>query len=141
MPPAFVQSKGGTSNTLNSLGIAFTSNNTVGNLLVCAGVVNASTLAGLTITDSQGNAWTIALQDNWKSLSTFFMAYAPNCKVGANTLTIDQTGSLISASISEYSGVQGGAPLDKIGYSNSGTGTWTSAASGTVTTGQNGELI
>jgi hypothetical protein len=141
MPPAFVQSKGGTSNTLNSLGIAFTSNNTVGNLLVCAGVVNASTLAGLTITDSQGNAWTIALQDNWKSLSTFFMAYAPNCKAGANTVTIAQTGSLISGAISEYSGVQGGAPLDKIGYSNSGTGTWTSAASGTVTTGQNGELI
>jgi hypothetical protein len=141
MPPAFVQSKGGTSNTLNSLGIAFTSNNTVGNLLVCAGVVNASTLAGLTITDSQGNAWTIALQDNWKSLSTFFMAYAPNCKAGANTVTITQLGSLISGAISEYSGVSTTTPLDEAGFSDSGSGTWTAATSGNVTTRENGELI
>jgi hypothetical protein len=141
MPPAFVQSEGGTSNTLSSLPIAFTSNNTAGNLLVCSGVVNASTIGGLTITDTQGNTWTIALVDTWNSVSTFFMAYAPNCKVGANTVTIAQLGSLISGAVSEYSGVFAVAPLDKTGFSDSGAGTWTSATSGNVTTNENGELI
>ena len=141
MPPAFVQSKGGTSNTLSSLPVSFTSNNAAGNLLVCSGVVNASGIAGLTITDTQGNTWTIALVDNWKPLSTFFMAYTPNCKAGANTVTIAQLGSLISGAVSEYSGVSPAASLDISGFSDSGSGTWIAATSGNVITRENGELI
>jgi hypothetical protein len=141
MPPAFVQSKGGTSNTPGSLPIAYTSNNTAGNLLVCSGVVNTSTIGGLTITDTQGNTWIIALHDTWNSVSTFFMAYAPNCKAGANTVTIAQLGTLISGAVSEYSGVSTTTPLDEAGFSDSGLGTWTAATSGNVTTRDNGELI
>jgi hypothetical protein len=141
MPPAFVQAKGGTSNTLNSLGMAFSSNNGAGDLLVCVGRTNLGNTTGLTVSDSQGNNWIIEFVDSWTLTNTFFMAYAANCKAGANTVTIAQTGANISGVVAEYSGIPGAAPLDKTGYADSGSGTWTAASSGNVIPVQNGELI
>jgi hypothetical protein len=146
MAPAFVQANQNTVNTPSPAALAFTSNNTLGNLLVVVGRSGSGAAGTISIADSQGNTWVIPIKDNWLTTNTFFMAYAANCKAGANTVTVTNSNgssSLISFCIAEYSGVATSAPLDKsaVADTGSGAGTWTAANSGNVSPASNGELI
>src|SRR5208282_3831754 len=111
MAPAFVQSQGGTTNTASPQNIAFSTNNALGNLLVAGGRTNGGATAPA-ITDTQGNSWTLIDFDNWSGANNFWMAYAPNCKAGANTVIVTLGGILCSTVIAEYSGVSTTSPLD-----------------------------
>jgi hypothetical protein len=140
MAIAFVQGTNGGVQSGPSAGVAYTSNNTTGNLLVlvCRST-GASSTAGITITDSQGNTWSVPIKTTWTGTNTLIMAYAPNCKSGANTVTVSHTGtSFLQTKLAEYSGVATSSPLDKSGDA---TNTSTTPTSSSVTTTQNGELI
>src|SRR5579863_5550204 len=140
MAPAFVQSKGGTSNAASPQNIVFTSNNTLGNLLVAGGRTNGGAVQPV-ITDTQGNTWVVVDFDNWTGVNNFWMAYAANCKAGANTVIVTEPGASCSTVIGEFSGVAITSPLDQHTHADTGAGTWTSASSGSVTPTTSGQLI
>jgi hypothetical protein len=139
MPPAFVQGKGNTTNTASPAPLAFTSNNTAGNLLVVVGRNNGN--VSPTIADTQGNTWVLLIQDNWRANNSFFVYYALNCKAGANTITLTAASTLISFSIAEFSGVQAVSALDQSTFTDTGLGTWTAIDSGGITPTKAGDLI
>src|SRR5580698_2331986 len=140
-----VQQKGGTTNTASPLALAFTSNNTAGNILVCAGRNGGGTYAPSTIVDSQGNTWVRLISDNWSTGNEFFVFYCLNCKGGANTVTVtghDAISNLLSMCIGEYSGNGANNTLDTSAFADTGaSGTWTTADSGPITPASNGELL
>lgn len=94
--------------------IPFASNNEAGNLLVVTGRAGATAI-NLAVSDSQGNTWTILQSDAISAALQFIVAYAPNCKAGANTITISSgagnftTCSMIAA---EFTGVRATSPVD-----------------------------
>ena len=62
--------------------LAYSSNNTAGNMLVCVTSWLNNAQAPASVTDSQGNTWTALtlVQVNANANVQFF--YAPNCKGG-----------------------------------------------------------
>jgi len=125
--------------------LAYTSNNTVGNLLVCA-VRLSSTGNTITVTDSQGNGgWTqAAAQGQTTDVHTNYLWYCANCKAGANTITVTEAGgatSNIDILIAEYSGVATVTPiLDKTASAQT-NGSATFSSGNTATTTNPTELL
>lgn len=104
MAISFVQGKSSTFGA--GVGLAYTSNNTAGNLLVCVSSLGSAT--SLSISDTQSNTWVQAdFSSTWSNNSTtsaFF--YALNCKGGANTVTVvNQSAAKADLCIGEYSGI------------------------------------
>lgn len=70
---------------------------------------------------------------------TAYIWYVPNCKGGSNTVTLTpSTADALEIHISEWTGLARSSPVDQTA---SGTGTGTTASSGSRTTAANGELI
>ena len=141
--PAHVQSPTAvTGSSGTTLAIAYGSNVTAGNLLVCHIYANHG-ISG--VADSRSQTFTSAVNVTdgaTYSLATFYYA---NTTGGADTVTVTFAGAITYASLqcSEYSGVATASPLDQTA-SNSQTdpGTATDAVtSGSVTTTTNGQLI
>lgn len=141
--PAHIQSPTpvtGSSGT--TLAIAYGSNVTAGNLLVCHIYANHG-ISG--VADSRSQTFTSAVNVTdgaTYSLATFYYA---NTTGGADTVTVTFAGAITYASLqcSEYSGVATSSPLDKFA-SNSQTTPGTGAnavTSGSVTTTTDGQLI
>ena|ERR1700676_5092070 len=128
MSIAFVQGNNNTGQSGTTVPLAFTSNNTVGSLLI---LTVRGTLDATSITDSAGNSsWTQVdhLQNNeWCSLW-----FNPNCLAGANTVTAHfaSSASSVYLAVGEYSGVATVSPLDTHGITsgNSATATAPSVA-------------
>lgn len=140
--PAYIQSNAAYTSSGTSYGLAYSSNVTAGSLLVSC--IHAG--AGITsVTDTLGNSWAAAtnLTDNSTYSLAMFYAYSPSG--GANTVTVNFTGSVGYAHqvIGEWSGVASSSPLDKsTGQFQATPGTGSNAVtSGTVTTTTNGQLI
>lgn len=141
--PAHVQSPTpvtGSSGT--TLAIAYGSNVTAGNLLVCHIYANHG-ISG--VADSRSQTFTSAV--NVTDGATYALAtfYYANTTGGADTVTVTFAGAITYASLqcSEYSGVATSSPLDKFA-SNSQTTPGTGAnavTSGSVTTTTDGQLI
>jgi hypothetical protein len=136
---AYVQSGSKDCGTVTSCNLAFTSNNSPGNLLVVA-VRSGSTTASVTITDSQGNAYaTQTSQNQTTSGHKLTIAYVPNTKPGANTVTVAVSSSTtVRFAIHEYAGIFQASPVDA---STSAQGSSTTPGPGKVTTRQAAELI
>ena len=114
-----------------------------GNLLVVQFDSGENSIAGVTITDNNGNIWQIAksLTYNDGSNHTIGIAYASNVNAGNTTVTIaNATTFSIAANLAEYNqtGVVGGYLA--VDQSVSATGNSTSPSSGNVTTLYNNEL-
>lgn len=143
MAVAFVQAN----NNLVSAGaasqnIAYSSNNTAGNLLLLVARVTDGALASAptisSITDTRGNNW-IAIQSivNGNSRDILYAVYA--CGAGANTVTLTPNKACFFGTIVlEYSGLNTFSPVD---VKATNTGNSTAASSGSVTTTANGELV
>lgn len=122
-------------------GLAFGSNNGAGNLIT---VITRYSSGGqtVTVTDSRSNTYALAksfVQTN-DSNGTISIHYAYNIAAGANTVTVDITGTPTTRFIiSEFSGVDTSAdPLDKTAGAE---GVGTALASGAVTPATDGQLL
>lgn len=108
--PAYVQSAATTYGATATL--AFGSNNTLGHLLI---VFVSNAAAGSTISDSQGNTYSVLFSNSSASYNSQRQVawYALNCKAGANTVTIGTPGTNQSITIAEYSGIAASLALDQ----------------------------
>ncbi|MCU1270103.1 MAG: repeat/fibronectin type domain protein [Acidobacteriaceae bacterium] len=123
-----------------NISATFPSNNTAGNFLIVAGTA-ARPGSTLTITDTLGNTYIPAIgpvtDSNQKV--TAYIWYVPNCKGGANTVTLTpSTADALEIHVTEWSGIAISSSLDQTA---SAAGTGTAASSGSMTTTLNGELI
>ena len=129
--PAFVQGNWsgtpGTSSGLATYSCAYTSPNTAGNCLVMdiETTIASGPIATLAVTDTQGNTWTLASGGYVTGGSGYWWTYiAPNCAVGANTVTVVPsvgTFSDLIMAVHEYSGVATSSSVDAQGSSASYT--------------------
>lgn len=131
---AFVQgNNSGVYASSSSTALAFTSNNTAGNLLVA--FISGANNSSLTISDSQGNTWVNLFTDTTLATTNTQAAwYALNCKGGANTVTVSWTTAEANVlMIAEYGSVLSSSALDQSGL-NDGTSatTWTSPSKTTL---------
>jgi hypothetical protein len=112
MASALVQAIGQTTATATAISKAFTSNNTLGNLLVVCSATNANPA----ILDTLGNTWYVAANATDPGNAVVRMFYAPNCNAGANTITVTyNSGSTFdSLVISEWSGAETGPVVDEV---------------------------
>jgi hypothetical protein len=141
--PAHVQSPtAATAFSGTSINLAYGSNVTAGNLLVCHVYANHGISS---VADSLTQTFTAAV--NLTDGSTYSVAtfYYANTAGGADTVTVTFAGAITYASLqcSEYSGVQTSSPLDQTTSNNQtdpGTGT-DAVTSGNVTTTTDGQLI
>jgi phage baseplate assembly protein W len=119
--------------------IAYGSSNTGGNLLIVA-INSYKGNDTLSVTDTQGNTWLQATTATNSTTITNTQAifYAKNCRGGANTITGHWTATQGEVHISEWSGVDTLAPLDKV---STAIGTTFPASTPSVTTSLSGELI
>jgi hypothetical protein len=85
----------------STVGKAFASNNTAGNLLVA--FVNAKPTTSVTISDSAGNTWSSALAGHDVGGEGSALFYCLSAKGGANTVTIANGGTFVSLALIEYS--------------------------------------
>jgi hypothetical protein len=152
---AFVQGKdGGVINARNVAGNpgapSYNSNNTAGNLLIAfvwwSGPDAGSTFNLTSVTDSQGNTWNLIAGTLKGRASTNFtniycqIAYAANCKAGANTVSANLSGSPSNLdycwiSIAEFSGA------NIVDQTSTGSGTGATITTGSVTPVQNNEVV
>lgn len=85
-----------------SASLAYGSDNTSGNLLVCVYRRVNATGGPTSITDTQTNFW--AARDFAIGSTLYGIGFAPNCKAGANTVALN-TADFYEFVIAEYSGV------------------------------------
>ena len=126
--------------TSSKISAAFPSNNTPGNFLIVTGTA-ARPASTISITDSAGNTYIPAMGPVTDSNQdvTAYIWYVPNCKGGANTVTLTpSTADALEIHISEWTGLATSFPVDQTA---SATGTGTTASSGSKTTALSGELI
>jgi hypothetical protein len=122
--------------------LAFPSNNTLGNMLICVANINAPSF---TISDTAGNNWILfqsvtGINTSVTNGGNIALWYCPYCVGGANSVTVGGPGSVsghTSFTIAEFNGVN---TLDQTGsgsYSGASS-TWTSNA---ITTAYSQELV
>jgi uncharacterized repeat protein (TIGR01451 family) len=130
---------GNESGTAN-MSLAFNANNTAGNFLIVTGTA-ARPARNISVSDTLGNIYALALgpvTDVAQDV-TIYVWYVPNCKGGANTVTITPTGtSALEIHVSEWSGIANINPVEVTAF---GTGTGTAVSSGASTTTSSGDLI
>jgi len=126
---------------------AFSSNNTVGNLIVVYVWWNDKSAPISSVTDSNGNSYTIlasTLATNTSAGGDYSneLAYASNIASGPNTVTVHLpvNSSHTGVFIGEYSGIATAFPLDQA-TSITAIIPQGTATAGPVTTTANGELI
>lgn len=116
--------------------VAFSSNNTAGNLIVV--VLRAAGGATSVPSDTNLNTYQIAYPNLLQGSNRLSVYYAQNIAAGANTVSVAATGaSAIRVAIFEYSGIAASNALDQ---ATGTTGTGTSPASPSVTTVSSPEL-
>lgn len=124
----------------SSATLSFASNNTKGNLLFLSAGFSGGGVSFSSVSDSQGNSWSAVASP--VNLQTSFPTqgwFAPNCKGGANTITVQLSGAATYVvSAAEYQGVAAN-PLDVAGSPLTGTGT--ALTGNSVTPTKNGDLI
>jgi hypothetical protein len=138
---ALVQHRSVDAGSTTSAFLAFSSNNAAGNWIAVAIRSGNTTSEVFTITDTNGNTYKQAYQfATTPSPSVFALYYAENIKGGGNTVSVSDTVSgPLRFAILEYSGVATSNSLDATPAIAGGTGT--TANSGTLTTGANGDLL
>lgn len=130
---AHIQSVGKDSGVVATDNQAYGTNNVAGNILIVIARVGVATLNSVTsISDTQTNTWargksTLATGDH--DLEVW---YALNCKVGANTVTINNTSGTLRWIIAEYTGNGASSAIDP--STNGNTGNSTSLDSLSITT-------
>jgi hypothetical protein len=109
MAITLVQSNSANASSPSSL--AYSSNNTAGNLLIFTGFNPGSGGTYGVPTDSQGNTWNVAVHDAGSGIF-----YAMNCRGGANTVTAGfwTSGATAGYAIYEFSGVALTSALDQV---------------------------
>ena len=140
---AFVQDTAGSvavGTTTNSL--AYSSNNTLGDLLVALIWWDGSGSYTPAVTDSQGNTWSLAGSPAHTSSTNFVnlwcqVAYAANCKAGANTVTVTYSGGTPQYNYINIAEFSGPTATDQIATA-SGT---TANPSASATPGQANEVV
>jgi len=145
---AFVQGNTGSAGAGgSSINVAFSSNNTAGNLIVISSPWQSSGSPTASISDTEGNTYATAVGRLAHNLTNPFYSqiwYAKNIKGGANTVTITYSQSLAGVGagadmeIDEYSGLDASNPFD---VSGSATGSSAAVSSSTSTTNAANELI
>lgn len=108
----------GTTSSGASVGVAFASNNTGGNLLIACVASETDSATVTSLTDTLGNTWaachaplTISAGSGKGTLVGTF--YAKNCAAGANTVTAALSGGPAYIHVMEYSGCDTTAPFDQ----------------------------
>jgi hypothetical protein len=146
VPITFVQAATATSDTAAStIALAFTANNTAGNLIVVAVSWGDRTAPSIAATDSRGNTYFVATNDfDTGNRQGFAILYAPNIRAGANTVTVNfgASDAYRRIVISEYSGIAASSPLDVVAKNKAaGTTASNGVTSTAATTTVNGDLI
>lgn len=135
MATALVQSRSA-SGSGTSLALAFSSNNTAGNLLVAAGG------AGADVTNMVDTNVTYSMDRHEENLAgtAFYVEvwHTENCAAGANTVTMSYGSSSSKMAIAEYSGLATSNALDAV---NSNKAFGTAITSGNITTAGAGVLV
>lgn len=130
-----------------SMRLAYSSDNTAGDLLVVTFTYDTSVVTTYSCSDLQGNTYTNAINANDVSHSQALgICYAPNAKAGPNIVTVSWSRfpTWVAMSVSEYSGVSTAAnPVDVTASNAGGNGTTgTDAITSTAaTTTISGDLI
>jgi hypothetical protein len=139
----FVQVNNSQGSGSSSVALAYTSNNTLNNLLVAGVRFRASAQSFTSLTDSQGNTWLqIGSFVNNASGNNFSlgMFYVPQARAGANTVTLALSAvGNADLVILEYSG-NSASPLDTSASSNNGGGGGTTI-SANITPSAAGNLL
>lgn len=140
-----VQSRASTPSGITTSTLAYTSNNTAGNMLAVYVFGHPALNATTGVSDSAGNVWAKVVGRADVGGDTAELWYALNCAAGANTVTFTWTGlvSFSTCSIAEFSGVATASALDK-NTSNDQTNAATTTdavTTGSVITTTNGQLI
>jgi hypothetical protein len=121
--------------------LAYGSNNTGGNLLIAAILIEDDTSTVSSVTDTRGNTWAACGTIKHSSGNTFSgqVWYAKNCAAGANTVTATPSAGALTLELHEYSGYDVAAPFGQHieAYGTGGT----TADSGNVTTTTTSELL
>ena len=120
--------------------VAFASNNTAGNFLVCT-ICSGGDITN--VTDTAGNTWTKAVDQGQAALLLFTdIWYAENCAAGANTVTLSGGfANFEHIAVAEYSGMATSTVLDQIASQNGNNTISEPDSSGTPTTTQADELL
>ncbi len=133
---AFVQVKAATPQTNSaSVAVAYPLAQTLGNLNIVAVGWNDTTATVTSVTDSRGNAYTLAIGPTSGTGLRQSIYYAKNIAAGANTVTVNfsQAAVFVDVRVLEYSGLDTTNPLDvTAGASGSGTSPTTAAATTTT---------
>jgi hypothetical protein len=124
----------------SSVAGTFAAAQTLGNLNVVAVMWGDTTSAVTSVTDSKGNAYSLAVGPTTASGLTSAIYYAKNIAAGSNTVTVtfNQTAGWPNINVLEYSGLSTTSPLD---VTATASGTGTTANSGSATTTAASELI
>lgn len=138
MAPTFIQTNSASNNSVTSLSSAFPSNNALDNFLVAVFRLPFGSGAAYTVFDSQGNNWVNYISFA-QSSDRYQLWYAPGCKAGANTVTIQavpQVSTFFRIIIAEYSGVVGQSQLITDGQTSAigASNTWNSGSLATANT-------
>jgi hypothetical protein len=141
-PIAFVQVNSGPPTvqaSLSSVAVAFQGTQTAGNLNIVAIGWGDTTSVVSTVTDSLGNAYTLAVNATTGTGLRQTIYYARNIAAGANTVTVsfNQAAAFPDVRILEYSGVD----TQDVPATAAAAGTGTVADSGPAPTSQPSELI
>jgi glucose/arabinose dehydrogenase/PKD repeat protein len=135
-PPAFVQARAGESNSGTTSAVAFTNNNTTGNLIVAYVIWNNT--GTVVLSDSRGNTYAPAgARRSWGTSGRWSsqVFYAKNIAGGANTVTATFAtalgGGWGTVYVHEYSGVDRTSPFD---VETASIGTSRAMSTGPVTT-------
>jgi chitodextrinase len=127
---------------VSTVSATFSAAQTAGNLNVVAIGFSSSSLAVQSVTDSNGNTYTLAVGPTVNTAS-HAIYYAKNiypAAAGVNSVTVTLTGAAnyVDLRIAEYGGIDTVSPLDVV---VAGTGTSSTANSGSVATTHPNDLI
>jgi hypothetical protein len=139
---AFVQAAAATpQQPMQTVSVAFNGAQSAGNLDVVVVGWNDTTQTISAVTDSSGNAYTLAVGPTAGQGLTQAIYYAPNIHASSsNTVTVAFSGpaAFVDLRIAEYSGVGASVAVDHVA---SASGSAQTASAGAVTTSAPGELV
>jgi hypothetical protein len=143
---SYVQSNSASPNnsSLSSLTVTLSAAEAAGDLNVVAVGWGSTTVGISSVTDSQGNSYTLAIGPSaTTSVGSTSIYYAPNiaaAAAGANTVTVTFSAAVPfpDVRVAEYSGISTTSPLD---VTTVATGTGTTSSSGAVSTTNANDLL